>query len=253
MNENEDLTQRLRALGEQAVDPRVAAGHLAAMTAPRRSWFAAHRVRTAGAFLAGLLIGGTGLATAGALPGPVQNVAHTTLGAVGVNVPGADRHQGPECGGTVKNHGQYVKSQPKGQRSAAAKSPCGKPLRSGSDPGDGAKSGKSECQGRPPWAGAGTMDKAAKQAAQAQRRANCGGADAEKADAPDQDDKVAPPAATKEPAEPSVKVAPAEEPKATTTTVPVDETTTTTSTTTTTTAPDTTDPTLGEILPVPES
>ena len=62
-----------------------------------------------------------GLAAAGALPDSAQSVAHSALHAVGVDVPKAhpDRSTDGCNGGTFANHGQFVSSQPKGDRSAA--------------------------------------------------------------------------------------------------------------------------------------
>ena len=136
------------------------------------------------ALAAGLVAGSVGLASAGALPAGTQQVAHTALGAVGVDVPRAERYQGPECGGNVKNHGQYVRSQPKEKRAEASASRCGKPLQAGQgepDAAEGPKPDKAakpdnaakpdkpgkpnkppECQGKPPWAGKGKPDQAAK-------------------------------------------------------------------------------------------
>src|SRR5207249_3594816 len=114
---------------------------------------------------------------AGALPNGAQEAAHHALGVVGVTVPHGDRYQGPECGGTVKNHGQYVRSQPKGQRAEAAASRCGKPVQAGQggsdSSGDGAATPGAGCQGPPPWAGKGKPDQAAKEA----RKKACGNAD----------------------------------------------------------------------------
>ena len=105
------------------------------------------RLRVGAALVAGLLVGGTGLAGAGAL-GPAQGVAHSALGRVGIDVP--DRHNGPECTDAdgkriadLKNHGQYVRSQAKGDRSEAAKSKCGKPVHA-VDPADADEAGDTE-------------------------------------------------------------------------------------------------------------
>lgn len=243
MDEHEDLISRLRALGRRPVDAQLAGRHLAAMAGavdgpgpvvgPRR-----HRLGIVAAFTVGLLAGTTGLASAGALPNGAQEVAHRTLGAVGVNVPHGDRYQGPECGGPVKNHGQYVRSQPKGNRAEAAASRCGKPMHAdetgSDDAGDGAGKPAGGCQGPPPWAGKGKPDKAAKDA----RKKACG--DAGDHGAADDDD-----AGEAGPADSSGDGAPAAtpqtpapaEPPTTATTAPV---TTTTAPTTTTTAPATT-------------
>ena len=177
MNENEDLISRLRAFGRRPVDTHLASGHLAAIAAASGavSRSRTHRLRVVAAFAVGLLVGTSGLATAGALPNGAQEIAHRTRGSVGVNVPHGDRYQGEECGGVVKNHGQYVKSQPKGSRATAAKSRCGKPLQAGTgddaSEGTGEGSGKAAgCQGPPPWAGKGKPDQAAKDA----RKQACG-------------------------------------------------------------------------------
>jgi hypothetical protein len=175
MNEHEDLIARLRALGSQPVSSETSGRHLAAMEATpgaSRGGTRAHRLRIVAAFAVGLLAGTTGLATAGALPDGAQEAAHRALGAVGLNVPHGDRYQGPECGGVVKNHGQYVRSQPKGRRAEAAASRCGKPIQAGTgeDEGDGQGGQGSGCQGPPPWAGKGKPDEAAKAA----RKQACG-------------------------------------------------------------------------------
>ena len=160
MNEHEDVVAHPPALGPKPV--------------------ACHRLKVVAAFAVGLLAGTTGLASAGALPDGAQEAAHHAFGVVGVTVPHGDRYQGPECGGPVKNHGQYVRSQPKGQRAQAAASRCGKPLQAGQDDGsessggDGATPGAG-CQGPPPWAGKGKPDKAAKDA----RKKACGDADSD--------------------------------------------------------------------------
>ena len=134
------IEERLRRLGGQPVDPSLASQHLTAMAmvAPGGAPLG-RRLRVGAAFLAGLLVGGTGLASAGAL-GPAQGVAHSALGRVGINVPDDDgdkkpRHNGPECTDAdgnpipdLRNHGQYVRSQAKGDRSEAAQSDCGKPV-----------------------------------------------------------------------------------------------------------------------------
>ena len=234
MNDREDLVTRLRALGRRPVDSDVAERHLDAMAGAGDAGAPAvrphgHRLRIVAAFAVGLLAGTTGLATAGALPDGAQEVAHHALGAVGVNVPHGDRYQGPECGGVVKNHGQYVRSQPKGNRAAAAASRCGKPLQAdedGSDPAGGSTAGPADgCQGPPPWAGKGKPDKAAKAA----RKQACGGAD-------DSEDNGTAPAA---PGTGSPNVTP-QAPTTTTTAPPTTETTAPAVPTTVTTAATTT-------------
>src|SRR5687767_9677168 len=129
MDQHEDLQARLRAMGEQSVEPSLQSAHLtamAAMTPGRRSL--APKVRAAGIFLAGLLVGGSGLAAAGALPDPAQHAAHRALGAVGVAVPDPERYHGSECGPDVKrNHGGYVRDD-----KSLAGTDCGKKVNAGS-------------------------------------------------------------------------------------------------------------------------
>jgi hypothetical protein len=259
MNENEDLISRLRALGRRPVDTDLATSHLAAMAAapgalsrPRT-----HRLRVVAAFTVGLLAGTSGLATAGALPNGAQEIAHRTLGSVGVNVPHGNRYQGPGCGddgdrGVIKNHGQYVKSQPKGSRATAAASRCGKPLQAGTgDDGSGEGPGKAAgCQGPPPWAGKGKPDKAAKDA----RKQACGDekADDEKEGTDDKaagDEQDGNEKQTPAPAGGAVNGAVPEVTSTTATTAPTTTSTTVTSTTTTAPEEDTTSTTA--TLPVP--
>jgi hypothetical protein len=146
---------RLHDLGTRAVDPSLASTHLGAMAgvAPGRAGVGV-KLRVAAAFFAGLLIGGTGLAAANALPASMQSVAHTTLSKVGVNVPPGHDRVTDGCGTDTsgqpfKNHGQYVKAH-KGDP-AAAQSDCGKPKvsvhdTSSTDTGDS----QSKCAGQGP-------------------------------------------------------------------------------------------------------
>lgn len=150
-----DVISRLRALADVPVDEAVAARHAELLeAAPVPSWSAKGKWRTmvAGGTLVAALVGGTGIAAAaGNLPDPVQNAAHSALAKVGVDVPKARSTEG--CGGKeYKNHGQFVKDQPKtGEaRSAAAKSKCGKPLTAGTDDADA-----DEDKGKPADAGGG--------------------------------------------------------------------------------------------------
>jgi hypothetical protein len=230
-------------------------------SASRRS---THRLRIVAAFAVGLLAGTSGLATAGALPNGVQEIAHTTLGSVGVNVPHGDRYQGPECGGVVKNHGQYVRSQPKGSRATAAASLCGKPLQAGngddnSGDGNGDAPGKAAgCQGPPPWAGKGKPDQAAKDA----RKQACGdekagddkkAGDDDKAGADDKaGDVQKPDGSGKEAPNPSAGAVPVPVPETTSTSATTSTTMTTASTSTTaTTAPEEDTTSTTAAVPVP--
>ena len=169
--DDDDLIERLGGLS-QPIHPARQASDLAAMAAtvtPRRGLFAS-KLRVAAAFLAGLLLGSTGLAAADALPDPAQHVAHQVLDRVGVQVPDPERYHGPECGADAKrNHGAYVSDDP-----ALAQTECGKKVKANGQGSDGtpgeAKAAKGPCQGKPPWAGA-TMTSEAKAAAQAERDA----------------------------------------------------------------------------------
>ena len=140
MNEHTDpnasLTRRLGALGAQPVEPAVASQHLTALAsvAVRPAGGVRQKLQVAGALVAGLLIGSTGLAVAGALPDPLQDASSTALAKVKVDVPaGTERYDGPECEGTPRNRGQYLKQQRAkgpGAFAAAKASNCGKPLAS---------------------------------------------------------------------------------------------------------------------------
>jgi hypothetical protein len=130
MEEHEPVIESLRALGKEPVDPVTANRHLSQMVDVRARTPFSTKVKVGAAFGIGILVGSTGLATAGALPGPAQGVAHTVLSSVGVHVPGGpQRYNGPECGGTYKNHGQYVRAHT--QDPNAGQSRCGKPIQAG--------------------------------------------------------------------------------------------------------------------------
>lgn len=158
---HEPIVGRLRAMGHTPVPKATASAHLTTMAAGRpgaaecRKWRS--KLAYAAAVAAAMFVPGTALAAAGALPGPAQDAAHEIASAVGAgeHVPagkgkgkakgGSDddgagnvaRYQGPECaladGSQPKNHGQYVKAQPKDQREEASKSRCGKPLGADAD------------------------------------------------------------------------------------------------------------------------
>jgi hypothetical protein len=163
MDDDATLITRLRALGSHPVDPATAATHLTAMASSSTPQGRARpsfgtKLRVGAAFAAGLVLGGTGLAAAGALPDGAQQVAHTALAQVKVHVPpghavaaaahakakgkgnGNAAHAGgvarsvatTDCpdwdftAGPPKNHGQYVRAMtehvralPEAQRDAA--------------------------------------------------------------------------------------------------------------------------------------
>jgi hypothetical protein len=148
VDELDPIIESLRQLGTAPIDPATASRHLGAMVGIRPRASLATKVKVGAAFAAGLLVGGTGLATAGALPGPAQDVAHSALSEVGVSVPGGpQRYEGPECGGTYKNHGQYVRAHPGDPN--AGRSPCGKPLQSTTGAGSGDQEAPGYADGGP--------------------------------------------------------------------------------------------------------
>jgi hypothetical protein len=129
MERDDKLTDQLRSLGTQPVDPATHDRMLARVQAGRRRTSLKRRVKIGGAAAAVLLFGTAGLASAGVLPAPIQDAAHTVMGAVGLHVPpGHQRYNDPkDCpGGPYKNHGAYVRSH-KGDPNAG-QSKCGKPL-----------------------------------------------------------------------------------------------------------------------------
>ena len=138
MDEHDPLIDRLRDLGRQPLDSATAFRHLSAMASVGGRSARAAKLKVGAAFFAGLMLGGTGLATAGALPGPAQDVAHSALSNVGVAVPnghGPARYNGPECGTDpqtnlpFRNHGQYVRAHAGDPNAGASR--CGKPLHAG--------------------------------------------------------------------------------------------------------------------------
>jgi hypothetical protein len=184
--EHAELTARLAALGREPVDPAVASAHLTAIAAahprprphPVRGRFV--RSKVAVAFAAGLVLGGTSLASAGVLGNTPQNAVADAAGHVGLDLPGGTPRSTEGCGSqTYKNHGQFV------SRGGDPHSPCGKPLKSTDKPGkaDNAKKAKDKAAGagtendngcgKPPWAGKGNQAKKTP-AAVAQRSAACG-------------------------------------------------------------------------------
>lgn len=188
-NNDQEIVSRLRALGEQPIDPGLAARHTSFLAAA--SPVAARtrrRPAVTAAFVAGVLLGGTGLAAAvpGPLPTQATSVAKSALKAVqladdepkdpakaaraaakaaGGKGGGVARYSGPECTGMPAgpyNHGQYVKAHPddpatldRNERQEAAESRCGKPMHAGDGAGaedkDKGKSGenKPEDAGKP--------------------------------------------------------------------------------------------------------
>ncbi|MBW3557878.1 MAG: hypothetical protein KY454_13175 [Actinobacteria bacterium] len=85
LDPRDELTDRLRALGRQPVDPALQSQHLTRMAGVSAGSTVrgalASRLRVGAALLGGFLLGTTGLATAGAL-GPLQPIAATGVEAV---------------------------------------------------------------------------------------------------------------------------------------------------------------------------
>jgi hypothetical protein len=155
----EPVVSRLHSVAQQPMDHALEQRVLARAHRSRLPWLHSTKLKVSAALAAGFMIGSVSLASAGALPGPAQDVARAALGVFGVDVPpGHDRYNGPECG-DVTNHGKYVEAHP--DDPAAGKSPCGKPNRSVNPPkgGNGANPagtpGNAGRHGPPPWAGQG--------------------------------------------------------------------------------------------------
>ena len=153
MNDDE-VTGRLHELGEVPVEPSTASSHLTAMasvepTQSRRFG----RLAVAGAALAGFILGGSGLAVAGAMPKPVEDAVNKVLETTG-----------------FRNRGECV-SQAARAGDQAAKDACPK--------GGKAKANLEErkndgdpCKGPPIWAGRG-RPAAEEKAAHLSARAAC--------------------------------------------------------------------------------
>lgn len=180
----DDLERRLGALGEHPVDPDTALRHRSAMAAvdappPRRFGWRA----VAAATIVGFLAGSTGLAAAGTLPDPAQDLAHDVLARVGLDVPRST--EGCPEGTTFRNHGEYVASVEAagGDVEAAAHSDCGMPANRGGgrsdEPGVPREDTDGDpCTGPPAWAGA-HLPADQRRALQDERRALCGDDEAE--------------------------------------------------------------------------
>ncbi|HEX9681958.1 MAG TPA: hypothetical protein VGA13_02665 [Acidimicrobiales bacterium] len=186
------IAGRLGVMGEASVPSAVQSAHLTAMAEQpvrRAGW---SKLRVGAAFLAGLLIGGTGLGVAGALPSPAQSVAHDVLGAVGINVPEGTIYVA--CSDDFENHGAFVSANAKamnearsgardadeefdsrGGNRAAANDDCGRTDGVGAGNADNPCKPAHAGEGKPPWAGPGTVEEkqAAKDAAIADRPAEC--------------------------------------------------------------------------------
>lgn len=168
MDEHDPLIERLRGLGRHPVEPVIAARHLGSMASVRVKTRRFVKLKVGTAFFAGLMLGGTGLAYAGALPATVQDAAHGTLSQVGLSVPnghGPARYNGPECtGGPYANHGQYVRSHKSDPNAGTSR--CGKPVQAGNggaSDGTEAPETPGTNQGHAPGAGRSSHGSKAKQ------------------------------------------------------------------------------------------
>ena len=161
MDEHEQLTDRLRDLGRQPIDPATAASQLTAMASvPRARQRRFGRLAVAGAALAAFVLGGSGLAVAGAVPTPVEDAVNQVMEATG-----------------FRNRGECV-SQAARSGDEAAKAACPKGKESKGDRGrSGAAKARLEekkndgdpCTGPPVWAGRGRPTAAEKEARRAEK------------------------------------------------------------------------------------
>ncbi len=243
MDENE-ITERLRAMGEGDVPGPARDEHLRRIAAtpvePARPF---GRAWVAAAAIVGFLAGSTGLAAAGALPDPAQDVAHDVLAVVQIEVPEGKR--GPCVSAIAKS--DLPKAEKKAAKDACPKGGSGgdgddgeAPGRSGSAPGQ-TKHADDPCKGKPPWAGQKGLSKAEKDAMKAERAVTCGrdldeeDDEVDEQEEDDEQDEVQGPGGEVEGLD-DERQAPAEDASTTTTTAPA----TTTVVPSTTVAPTTT-------------
>lgn len=158
MNEHDDLTARLRDLGRNPVEPATASRHLTAMAAGRQVRIGRFgRAKVAAAFAAGIILGGTGLASAGVMGNGAQNTVANAAEHVGVNLPGGKPRSTTGCTvarsgetltqTTFKNHGDYVSA------GGDPKADCGKPVKATDNQPDKSKGDEHRSECAPPWAG----------------------------------------------------------------------------------------------------
>jgi hypothetical protein len=204
VNHDDEIRDRLRALGQEPIDPQTRAAHMrrmgdgAVVGEPRRRGFVWAGI--AAAAVVGFLAGSTGLALADALPDPAQNVAHDVLRVVQVDVPqGKEGKRGPCVAEAAKIKDKDAKKAakdacPKGgpDESGDDESDDDQPGQSGGAAGDHGPPAGDACHGRPPWAG--PMSKEQRAAAKASAsRENCPkddeGDEDEQDDAPDADEQ----------------------------------------------------------------
>lgn len=175
----DEIVGRLRSLGSAPVDPTLAEAHTSYLVTPPVVARTRMRPLLAGALVAGVVLGGTGLAAAvpGSLPRQAGSVARSALVAVNLakEKPSAADKAAAKAAKAARvarakvgrftqgcttgtppvpftgNHGQYVKAHPDdpatldvNERQVAAQSDCGKPLTSLEDRDDTAGTEKAE-------------------------------------------------------------------------------------------------------------
>ena len=148
--EHDEITDRLRTLGEQPVPDATRTHHLhrmASLSAPAPKRFG--RFAVAAAAIVGFFAGSTGLAMAGALPDPAQDVAHDVLSVVQVDVPEGTRGA---CVSAAAQEPGLDKAGKKAAKAACREGEHPGKGRSGSAPGQ-TKHATDPCRGKPPWAG----------------------------------------------------------------------------------------------------
>jgi hypothetical protein len=233
MDEHDELPESLRTAldraGRQPVPAPIAEAHLRRMagepTRQRRRTMA----KVVAGFSAGFLLGGSGLAVAGALPDPAQDVAARAFATVGIEVPRST--DGCPDGREYESHGAYVSevAEAGGDVPAAARSNCGMPVTAveargrgegagppdgagrpdGAGPPEGMPHADDPCRGRPPWAGRTDLSETEREAMAAEREANCpdepegDGPPIERPTPPERPEQAEPPAPAPERPEPT--------------------------------------------------
>ena len=226
---DDDLTRRMREIGEQPVPGAVRDQHLHRMamvrTAPTKRF---GRVAVAAAAVVGFMAGSTGLAMAGALPAPAQDVAHDVLSTINVEVPaGKEGKRGP-CVSEIAKRTDISEAEkdalkdsecPKGGPPAHAGTGGPPEGERGKGRGNGAanadRHADDPCKGKPPWAGKKDLTPEAKQAMVDERNRSCGrNADGETEPAEAPEPPEAEQRSTPEQAPPAPAPDPAPEPEA---------------------------------------
>ena len=198
MDEHE-LTDRMQAFGEADVPADTRAEHLRRIAAtPITSARRFSRAWVAAAAIVGFFAGSTGLAAAGALPDPAQDVAHDVLSVVQVDVPEGKR--GPCVSAIAKS--DLPKAEKKAAKDACPKGGDGAIDENESSEGEnGNGKGRSNeapgqtkhvddpCKGKPAWAGKNDLTVEEKDALKAERATTCGSDldDGDEDDAGDED------------------------------------------------------------------